>query len=113
MPVELIVNGEPVDTTEINADANWNDISFDYVITRSSWVAIRVYPSSHTNPVFVLVDNKPIRELKSAQWCRQAVDQCWKNKQGNIRAEERPAAEEAYNKARAVYEKIITESKYP
>ena len=109
--VELIVNGEPVDTTEITADAKWNDVSFDYAITRSSWVAIRVYPSSHTNPVFVIVDNKPIRELKSAQWCRQAVDQCWKNKQGNIRPGERPAAEEAYNNARAIYDRIITEAK--
>ena len=108
--VEVVVNGEPVDTTEIVADGKWNDISFDYVITRSSWVAMRVYTSSHTNPVFVTVDNKPVRELKSVEWCRQAVDQCWKNKQGNIRPEERPAAEAAYNKARAVYDQMIDQT---
>ncbi len=107
------MNGEPVDTTEITADAKWNNVVFDYAITRSSWVALRIYGSSHTNPVFVIADNKPIRELKSAQWCRQAVDQCWKNKQGNIRQEERPAAEAAYNNARAIYDKIISESKSP
>ena len=33
------------------------------------------------------------------------------NKQGNIRPEERPEAEAAYNKARAIYDKIIAESK--
>ena len=30
-------------------------------IKQSSWVALRIYPSSHTNPVFVLVGGKPIR----------------------------------------------------
>ena len=52
--VELLVNGESVDTTEIIADGKWKDVSFNYAINRSSWVALRVYPSSHTNPVFVL-----------------------------------------------------------
>ena len=87
--VELIVNGEPVDTTEITADGKWKDVTFNYPVNHSSWVALRVYPSSHTNPVFIIVDGKPIHERKSAEWCRQAVDQCWKMKQGNIRTEER------------------------
>lgn len=109
VPVELIVNGKPVDTTAIVADGKWNDVSFNYPITASSWVALRVYPSSHTNPVFVIVDGKPIHERRSAEWCRQAVDQCWKMKQGNIRAAERPAAEAVYDKARKVYQSIIQE----
>jgi hypothetical protein len=74
-------------------------------------VALRVYPSSHTNPVFISVDGKPIRERKSAEWCRSAVDQCWKNKKGNIRAAELAEAEAAYNKARSIYDKLIEESK--
>ena len=109
--VELIVNGETVDIAEITADGKWNDVSFNYTVNRSSWMALRVYPSSHTNSVFIIVDGKPIREPKSAEWCRKAVDQCWKNKQGNIRPTERPEAEAAYNKARAFYDKIIEESK--
>ena len=108
--VELIVNGYSVDTTEIIADGKWNDVTFNYPISHSSWVALRVYPSSHTNPVFVIVDGKPIHERKSAKWCRAAVDQCWKMKQGNIRPEERAAAEAAYDDARKVYDKIIKES---
>lgn len=108
--VELIVNGYAVDTTEIVADGKWNDISFTYNVPHSSWVALRVYPSSHTNPVFVLVNGNPIHERKSAEWCRDAVDQCWKMKQGNIRLEERAAAEAAYNDARKVYDKIISEA---
>ena len=108
--VELIVNGYSVDTTEIIADGKWKDIKFTYPVTHSSWIALRVYPSSHTNPVFVIVDGKPIHERKSAEWCRQAVDQCWKMKQNNIRPDERAAAEAAYDDARKAYDKIIKEA---
>jgi hypothetical protein len=108
--VELIVNGEAVDTTEMIADGNWNDIAFNYTLRQSSWIALRVYPSSHTNPVFVIVDGKPIQNHRSAAWCRQAVDQCWKMKQANIRPEERPKAQAAYDQARKIYEQIMQES---
>jgi hypothetical protein len=108
--VELIVNGVPVDTTELIANGKWQNITFEYPIKQSSWIALRIYPSSHTNPVFVTVDGKPIHIRQSAQWCRESVDQCWKMKQANIRPEERSAAEAAYNKAREVYDNIIKES---
>ena len=110
VPVELIVNGEAVDTVEIEADGSWKDLNFNYRVNRSAWMALRVYPSSHTNPVFLIVDGKPIASKKSAEWCSRAVDQCWKMKQSNIRPEERPEAEEAYTKAKAVYEKIFKEA---
>lgn len=108
--VELIVNGESVDTSEIIADGKWNDVSFNYPVNRSSWVALRVYASSHTNPVFIIVDGKPIHERLSAEWCRKAVDQCWKMKEVNIRSQERLAAEAAYDKARKIYDKITQDA---
>lgn len=108
--VELLVNGEPVDTSEITADGKWQDLVFNYKPTRSCWMALRVYPSVHTNPVFVIVDNKPIHVKKSAEWCRKAVDQCWKMKQAGIRPEEQAAAEAAYEAARKVYDKIIEDA---
>ena len=107
--VELLINGVTVDSTLIAADGSMKDISFSYPVARSCWVALRVYPSSHTNPIFVEIGGKPIRELKSVQWCREAVDQCWKKKRPNIRKEEGDAAEAGYNKARFVYDKIIQE----
>jgi hypothetical protein len=110
--VELIVNGKAVDTTEIFADGKWQTVNFNYTIKQSSWIALRIYPSSHTNPVFIIVDGKPIQVRQSAEWCRQAVDQCWKMKQVNIRPQERPDAEAAYNKARRVYDKIIQASSF-
>ena len=108
--VELIVNGESVDTAEIVADGQWKDVSFNYAVNRSSWIALRVYPSSHTNPVFLWVEGKPIHERKSAEWCLKAVDQCWKMKRVNIRPQELPEAQAAYDRARKIYEKIIQDS---
>jgi hypothetical protein len=105
--VELIVNGEAVDTTEITANGEVSDIKFNYKINKSGWVALRIFPSSHSNPVFVTVDNKPVIEKKSAEWCLATLNQCWKMKEPNIRAEEKKAAEEAYEKARNVYRKIV------
>jgi hypothetical protein len=111
VPVELVVNGHVVDRKEIVADGSVTDVEFDYQPERSSWVALRIFPSCHTNPVFVEVDKQPIRaSRRSAQWCIDAVDQCWKQKAPRIRESERKAAEEAYAVARKAYEKILSES---
>ena len=111
VPVELIVNGLPVARQEIEADGALNDLEFDAPIERSSWVALRILPSSHTNPVFVIVDDKPIRaSRKSAEWCLKAVDQCWSQKERGYRDSEKDAAREAYDVARAAYRKILEES---
>jgi len=110
VPVELIVNGVPVDTIDITADGQLQNISFSYTVKNSSWVALRIFPSVHTNPVFIIVNKKPIAVKKSATWCRQSVDKCWEEKQKSIRNEEKPAAEAAYNKARQIYDKIIKEA---
>ncbi|MCH8961281.1 MAG: CehA/McbA family metallohydrolase, partial [Bacteroidetes bacterium] len=110
VPVELIVNGEPVETRDLVADGAWNDLTFAYAVERSSWVALRIYPSAHTNPIFVIVDDQPIRLKQSAAWARRAVDQCWTMKAPRIRDDERAAAEAAYDKARAVYDQIIRDA---
>ncbi len=107
----MIVNGRPVAKTEVTADGNIEGVSFDVPIEKSSWVALRVFPSSHTNPVFVVVDGKPIRaSKKSAEWCVKAVDQCWSQKEKAIRASEKEAARKAYDVARDAYKRILSES---
>ncbi len=110
--VELIVNGKPVANQEITADGSTRDIIFDNVqIDRSSWVAMRILPSSHTNPVFVVVGDKPIRaSKKSAQWCLTGVDACWKSKERTYKPAEKEDAKAAYDHAREVYRKILAES---
>ena len=80
-------------------------------LERSSWVALRVYPSSHTNPVFVTVGDRPIRASKaSARWCLEAVDRCWGQKVGTIGPDEVDAAKAAYEAASAAYRVILEES---
>ena len=111
VPVEVIVNGKAVQTKAIPADGSMQKLEFDVDLPHSSWVALRVLPSCHTNPIFVEVDGKPIRaSRKSAEWCADAVDVCWKAKVGRIRESERVAAKAAYDLARDVYTKIAAES---
>jgi len=111
VPVELIVNGHSVERQEIAADGSVQSLKFHYTPDRPSWIAVRIFPSSHTNPVFVELDGKPIRaSKKSAQWCLDAVDVCWKQKVKGIRAEERPAAAAAFDVARQAYARILAEA---
>ncbi len=111
VPVELIVNGQAVETKEVVADGKIVPIKFETSIDRSSWVALRIFPSSHTNPVFVIVDGKPIRaSRRSAQWCLDAVEVCWNKKVNGIREVERDAARAAYDTAKQTYQKILEES---
>ena len=51
VPVEVIVNGYPIAQQEILADGELRDIAFEVPIQYSSWIAPRILPSSHTNPV--------------------------------------------------------------
>jgi hypothetical protein len=111
VPVELVVNGHAVETKEIVADGKMNELVFDYTPTQSSWVAIRIFPSCHTNPVFVEVDGKPIRaSKKSAQWCLDAVDVCWNQKVKQTRESEKAAAKAAYDVARQAYARVLKEA---
>jgi hypothetical protein len=110
VPVEVVVNGRAVAKAEINANGKEQPVSFKVPIEHSSWVALRILGSSHTNPVFVLVDGKPIRASKrSAEWCLKGIDQCWKHKEKQIRVAERPAAQKAYDQARQVYKAVLGE----
>lgn len=111
VPIELIVNGIALGRTEIVADGQVRPVSFRTNIDRSSWVALRIYPSSHTNPVFVTVSGKPVRASRaSAVWCRKAVDVCWAQKRLRIRPEELAGAAEHYEQARLSYDRIVRES---
>lgn len=111
VPVELIVNGYAVARKTIEADGNMRPIEFNVALEKSSWVALRILPSSHTNPIFVLVDDKPIRDQRSAQWCLESVDQCWSQKERFIRQNELADARAAYEHARVTYRRLIQESR--
>ena len=108
VPVEVIVNGEVAARQEIEADGKIQPLKFNLDIKESSWVAVRILPSVHTNPIFIEVGEQPIRvNRKSAEWCRKAVDVCWEKKKSQIREPERVAAQAAYDKARKFYDDIL------
>ena len=111
VPVEVVVNGFPVATNNLMADGTLRELVFDVPIQRSSWVALRILPSSHTNPIWVLVDDKPVRaSRRSAQWCSAGVDKCWREKKKFIAESEMKDAEAAYEHARQTYRQRIAES---
>ena len=108
--VEVVVNGRPVASRRLVADGAVHDVAFDVAIDRSSWIALRILGSAHTNPIFVLVGGRPIRaSRRSAEWCLKAVDQCWSQKSRRMGGAAREAAVVAYDHARARYRQILSE----
>lgn len=114
VPLEVVVNGAPVARQEILADGSEQEVRCQVPIEKSSWVCLHIFPSSHTNPIFVLVGRQPVRaSRRSAEWCLRAIDQCWKEKAPLIRPRERSEAELAYEEARRRYRQILAECTAP
>jgi hypothetical protein len=77
-------------------------------------VAARILPSSHTNPVWVTVADRPVRaSRRSAEWCLRGVNDCWDQKEKFIDQDELDDARKAYAHARNTYQHIIDESEIP
>ena len=109
--VEVVVNGQVVASKAVPADGQLHPVDFHVKVPRSSWVALRQFPQMHTNPVDVLVGNQPIRASKaSARWCQETIRQLWDARHRHISEAERPAAQQAYERARQRFEQIATES---
>lgn len=111
VPLEMIVNGQVAARKTITADGSIQPQSFDLDLPHSSWIAVRILPSVHTNPVFVEISGQPIHpSRRSAEWCAKAVEVCWNAKQRNIREADKAAAREAYDRAKAYYQKVVQSS---
>jgi len=110
VPVELIANGRAVASTNLVADGRMQTVTFSIPVTRSGWYAVRILPSSHTNPIFILVEDKPIRaSRRSLEWCLKSVDRCWSQKERFMKGTEMVEAREAYDHARTVYRARLAE----
>ncbi len=109
VPVELLVNGESVAKQNMAADGTTRDLTFDVRVEKSCWLALRIRASSHTNPIFVIVNDKPIREKRSLEWCLKSVDQCWSQKEALIDPKEHADAVAAYEHARKMYRERLAE----
>jgi len=114
VPVEIVVNGKPVARQLLPADGKVRELRFEAAVTESSWIAARILPAAHTNPVFVVIGGKPIRaSRRSAEWCLNAVNQCWTQKSPRIAVSELGEAKRAYDHAREVYRQLIQECQRP
>lgn len=110
-PVEVVMNGEVVAKTEVPADGKPHDVTLTVDVKKSSWIALRCFPQMHTNPVNVIVADKPIRASKdSAKWCLGTIEQLWRVREKGIAPHEREAAKKAFDEAAAIYRKIAAEA---
>lgn len=109
--VELVVNGNVVETKDVPADDRIHDLTFEVAINKSSWVALRQFPQLHTNPVNVLVAGKPIRASRqSALWCIGVIEQLWRMRGPGIRDAERAEAKKTFDQATEIYRRIAAEA---
>ena len=109
--VEIVLNGKVISSKILLADGTPHELKFEVPVSSSSWIAARIIPAAHTNPVFVIVGGKPIRaSRRSAEWALKGVNQCWSQKAALISAGELRQAKQAYDHAREVYQQLIRES---
>ncbi|MFT4639148.1 MAG: hypothetical protein ACI8T1_002472 [Verrucomicrobiales bacterium] len=108
--VELLVDGVPREAKIITADGDMQELTLETKMTKSGWVAMRILPSSHTNPIFVHIAEKPVRSKKSLEWCLKSVDQLWSQKERFIAPKEMQEALDAYEHARKTYRQRIAEA---
>jgi len=109
--VEIVVNGQAIASKTVPADGQVHDLHFEVPVEKSSWIALRQFPQMHTNPVNVIVADKPIRASRaSALWCVETIDLLWTNRARTISADEREEARQAFDRARAHFLRIAEES---
>ena len=109
--VEIIFNGQSVAKQSVPADGQIHKLAFDVMIPHSGWMALRHFPQLHTNPVNIIVANKPIRASKaSARWCEQTIELLWRNRERNIIPAEREEARQTFERAKARYRQIADQS---
>jgi hypothetical protein len=112
--VELLANGKVVGSLPIKANGSDQTVSFDVPIESSSWLAIRMMGAGHSNPVYVIVDSKPIRASRSSvEWSMRTVLRDFEAKSNAWSTRDAPQARAAYEFAYSTYAKIMSETTSP
>ena len=108
--VELIVNGSVARRFAIEADGRPQKIEHELAISSSSWVALRIFPAMHCQPVFVEIGGKPVRaSAASADWCLESIARLKSSHLPLVAPAERDAAASAYGHALRFYREIREE----
>ncbi len=112
--VELVVNGRVAARQTLKPEQSEQTVQFHTTIERSSWVALRIFPHLHTNPIEVLVDDRPIRaSSESALWCIETIEQLWQQREKGIAAHEWMDAKRAFDRAIDTYRQIAIDAQSP
>lgn len=112
--VELIANGLPIEVQRIVADGKKRSLTFAAPdLKESSWLAVRIFPSAHTNPIWVKLGDQPVRVKSSIEWCLASLEQCWREKERTYAAAEMEEARAAYDHARQSYRRMLDEAQHP
>jgi hypothetical protein len=109
--VELIANGYPLEVQKLKADGQLRTLTYAAPkLQQSSWLAVRIFPSAHTNPIWVKLNDQPVRVAASIEWCLAALEQCWREKERTYAPAEMFEARAAYQHARQVYRRMLNEA---
>jgi hypothetical protein len=117
--LQLLVGGRVHQTWDISKEQFGKpfQIEADLRVVKSTWIAARAFGKSptgrenteaHTNPIYVLVANQPIRERTSAEWLLRKLDQQIAIQAGRT-FPEREKVLEYYRRSRSVLEKLASE----
>ncbi len=109
--VELVWNGRCIAKQDVLADGTLKTLTFSVPVEESGWLALRILPSAHTNPIFVKVGASRMKPVRSStEWCLEAVAQCWSQKASQISGTEITAARQAYEHASRIYRSFVREA---
>jgi hypothetical protein len=112
--VEVIVNGRVAASKTIAADGRDQQLDFNLPLQQSSWVAMRIKGAAHSNPVFVLVDNMPVRASKaSVDWILRSLLEVYQTASMRWSPSQSASARSAYEYSYSVYQKILSETSAP
>ena len=90
--VEVVVNGRPLSRKEIDADGKLREVTFTVPVEQSSWICLRILPSSHTNPVWVTVDKQAGASIEAERPVAPRSRRCLLSPEGWPRSDSRSRA---------------------
>jgi len=124
--VTLVFNGEPIETIPLSADRKRADFKKSLKVTRSGWYHLRAegkpeerYPldttfaQGFTNPVWVSVGGRPVRNRAAAEYCLKWIDKLQQMAEawpGWRSQKEKDHIYGQFNEARAIYKKFLQEA---
>lgn len=117
--LEIVQNGKVVKTIQLNGDKKSADIGGELVVSQSSWILLRawnnnatpdvydIYPYGTTNPIFINLNEQPIRSAMDAnyfiQWIER-VDEAASIHPGYLNDAEKEEVRQTIRKAKLVFE---------